>query len=119
MHNVLFVVIWPLAMLCPFLPRSRFAVGLAAFLVCQFLLWHTTMRAMAAPDWNESVGDIFVPLVISIPSFVFLVLVGVNVVFLIVSRVLLKYFPSDEWPCTCDVETLHCGLSQSACHDNG
>lgn len=119
MHNVLFVAIWPLAMICPFLPRSRFAVGLAIFLVCQALLWHTTMRAMAAPDWNESVGDIFVPLVISLPFLAYMALVAVRVMFLIVSRALLKYFPSDEWQCACDVETLHHGLSQCACHDNG
>lgn len=96
MHDVLFVLIWPLAALCPFLPRSRFVFGAILFMACEALLWHATMKAMSEPEWNESVGDVFVPLLLMLPVLVYAVLVVARVLFVLVSRVLLKHFPSDD-----------------------
>ncbi len=90
MHNVLFVLIWPLAAICPFLPRSRFVAGFIMFLTCQLLLWYTTMRAMSSSSWNESAGDWLVPIIITLPVPVFVALIVVKLVFLTVSRLLLR-----------------------------
>jgi len=95
MHNVLFILIWPVAAVCAFLPRSRFVVGLVVFVVCEASLWHTTMKAMSAPDWDESAGDWLVPFIISLPVPVFAALILVRVIFCFVQRVLSKYLPDD------------------------
>jgi len=91
MHNMLFILIWPLAAVCAFLPRSRFVVGLAVFLICQCLLWYTTMTAMSAPDWDESAGDWLVPLVISLPVPAFVALILLRLSVRIAQRLLSKY----------------------------
>ena len=90
MHNVLFVAIWPLALICPFLSRSRFVAGLIVFVACQTLLWISTMKAMSAPDWNESVGDAFVPLVIALPVPLFVALLVLRGVLQVASWAALK-----------------------------
>jgi len=91
MHNVLFILTWPLAAVCAFLPRSRFVVGFFVLLMCQGLLWYTTMKARSAPDWDESAGDWLVPLVISLPIPAFVALMLLRLIVFIAQRLLSKY----------------------------
>jgi len=81
MHNVLFVLIWPIVLVCPFLPRRQFATGLLIFLACQAALWFSTTSAMSSPTWDDSAGDMFVPFLVIFPSALFVCLLIVRGLF--------------------------------------
>jgi hypothetical protein len=72
MDVVLFVIAWPLALICPLLPRARLIPGMILFLAWQVCLWGVVFSAMNSPEWNDSPGDMLVPFVITLPLFLFL-----------------------------------------------
>jgi hypothetical protein len=76
MHNVLFLFAWPLAIVCPLLPKKRLLLEAALFLVCQLCLWHFTFLAMSSPSWNDSTGDMLIPAIITLPLVLFSCLIA-------------------------------------------
>ena len=86
MHNVLFVLAWPLAIICPLTPKKWLLPGAMLFLAWQLCLWHFTFSAMSSPDWDDSVGDAFVPFVISLPLVLFFFLIAVRGLFTLFNR---------------------------------
>ncbi len=87
MHNILFVLAWPLAMVCPFLPRKFLLLGAALFLACQLCLWHFTFSAMRSPGWDDSAGDMLIPAVVTLPLVLFACLTAVRGVFALLHHV--------------------------------
>ena len=96
MHNVLFVLIWPLALVCPFLPRRSVATGLLIFIACQAAVWFSTISAMSSPAWDDSAGDMLIPFVILLPSAVFAFLLIVRGLFISASYAIDKLAESSE-----------------------
>jgi ABC-type dipeptide/oligopeptide/nickel transport system permease component len=83
MHNILFVMAWLLAITCPFLPKKFLLFGTALFFACQLALWHFTLLAMSSPNWDDSAGDAFIPLLITFPSVLILGLLAARGAFFI------------------------------------
>lgn len=96
MHDMLFVLIWLLTVVCSFLRGARFALGIITFIACQMLLWHSAMQAMSAPNWDESAGDWLVPIVITLPTPVFAALIMGRMLLLVLARLLSRHSASDE-----------------------
>lgn len=96
MHNVLFVLIWPLALVCPFLPRRAVATGFLIFLACQAALWFSTISAMSSPTWDDSAGDMLIPVVILLPSALFMCLLIIRGLFMSASYAIDKLTGSSE-----------------------
>ena len=51
MSALLFVLAWPLAIVCPLLQKWKLLVGCIFFISWQFLLWHVTFSEMRSPNW--------------------------------------------------------------------
>ena len=96
MHNVLFVLIWPLALVCPFLPRRSVATGLLIFIACQAAVWFSTISAMSSPAWDDSAGDMLIPVVILLPSALFGCLLIVRGLYMSASYAIDKLAGSSE-----------------------
>ena len=85
MHNILFVLIWPIAISCALLHKRRLGTGILIFIACQLGLWFSTISAMNSSTWDDSPGDAFVPALISLPLLIYVGLLALRGIFVLVS----------------------------------